>query len=206
MSRSYRAGLGNDTLDGGDGTDTLLGNEGNDILGGGDDNDSLDGGLGNDTLYDGTGNDILNGGDGDDILGQYSVGNDTLLGGSGTDYMYAGLGVDSLDGGTGTDIFMFGSVSDSPTAARDVLVYNRQEDYLDFSVMDGHLLYSGQQDLQFIGSSIFSNPDVGAVRFQYSGGNTIIQVDRGGDGNLRPEMEIILRGTISGLTYQNFIF
>lgn len=96
----FRAGGGNDTIDGLGGNDTIYGEDGDDILIGGAGTDSLFGGAGNDTLGAATGElepDRFDGGTGDDLSrgaqgGQTYVyragdGNDTILdvGTSGTD-------------------------------------------------------------------------------------------------------------------------
>ena len=96
----FRAGGGNDTIDGLGGNDTIYGEDGDDILIGGSGTDSLFGGAGNDTLGATAGEfepDRFDGGTGDDLSrgaqgGQTYVyragdGNDTILdvGTSGTD-------------------------------------------------------------------------------------------------------------------------
>jgi Ca2+-binding RTX toxin-like protein len=71
----FNAGLGSDSLTGGNLDDTLIGGPGS---------DKVSGGPGNDTLIGGTGNDKLEGGPGSDLL-KGGSGADKLLGGPGKD-------------------------------------------------------------------------------------------------------------------------
>ena len=71
-------------FDAGLGFDSITGGNLNDRLGGGADSDKIDGGRGNDILYGGTGADKLLGG----------PGRDTLKGGSGSDKLVGGPGKD----------------------------------------------------------------------------------------------------------------
>ena len=105
------AGVGNDTIDGGDGDDDLFGREGNDLIKGGagldelfgdDGNDKISGGADNDLLDGAAGNDNLSGGDGDDTLNG-DTGNDKLFGGEGGDDLVGYFGNDLLNGGAGDD-------------------------------------------------------------------------------------------------------
>jgi|GEM_PF-711590 len=65
---TYRAGNGNDVVDGADGADALYGENGDDVLLGGAGIDQLDGGTGGDILVGGTGDDRLAGGLGPDVF------------------------------------------------------------------------------------------------------------------------------------------
>jgi Ca2+-binding RTX toxin-like protein len=115
------AGLGNDTVMGGQQADTIVCGAGNDYVdaGGGDDlvrgitgQNTILGGDGNDRLYGGFGSDLLEGGPGNDIL-LGGPGNDTLIGGDGNDGMNGGPGLDSLDGGDGNDTLFDGHGRDT---------------------------------------------------------------------------------------------
>jgi Ca2+-binding RTX toxin-like protein len=124
------AGLGNDSVTGGNATDTILGGFGNDTISGGTGNDFILGGWGNDTLWGNAGNDFVSGNNGDDTVygnegddhlyggagndrvGLNGVGpqasepgNDFLVGGPGEDRMVGGEGKDRIYGGTGRDHF-----------------------------------------------------------------------------------------------------
>ncbi len=112
-NRSYyfNAGMGDDTITGGNVNDFLVGNGGNDRLSGGAGDDTFLGGAGRDTADGGTGNDVIDGGadddaigggEGDDVVGGNS-GNDLVYGDAGGDVLFGNEGDDLLDGGTGGD-------------------------------------------------------------------------------------------------------
>lgn len=89
----FEAGLGFDSLTGGDLDDTLNG---------GADSDKVDGGGGKDILRGGAGGDKLMGGPGADSLFG-GGGGDKLFGGPGRDLLKGGGGTDGLVGGPGRD-------------------------------------------------------------------------------------------------------
>ncbi len=91
---SVLGGEDDDVIDGGAGDDTLLGNEGNDDLDGGDGDDTLLGGEEADTLAGGEGDDLLEGEDGDDDI---AVG-----------------GADTAEGGLGDDVFTVDPTDTTP--------------------------------------------------------------------------------------------
>ena len=101
----FRAGSGNDTVDGNAADNTLVGNGGNDTLRGGAGRDRLMGNDGNDTLQGGTGNDVLIGGNGAD----------TMSGGDGTDL----ADYRTASGGVGVDLA--NAALNSGAAAGDIL-------------------------------------------------------------------------------------
>jgi Ca2+-binding RTX toxin-like protein len=120
---------GNDTAYGADGTDTIHGEQGHDTLYGEAGNDTIYGDIGGNYDSDNYGNDIIHGGDGNDYLAAW-LGNDTINGDAGNDTMYGengddtlkgGEGTDTMIGGTGADIFVFTSLTDTTTSARDVI-------------------------------------------------------------------------------------
>ncbi len=128
------AGLGNDTVDGGEESDTLEGGAGNDSLLGGGSDDQLTGGAGADTLLGGDGNDSLtdtdgatlaDGGAGNDTL-TTGTSDDTLSGGAGDDSLASGGGADSLDGGLGADTLDGGTGNDTLTGGADQQVLTSQ--------------------------------------------------------------------------------
>ena len=115
------AGLGNDTIFGGQQADTIVCGAGNDFVdaGGGDDlircitgQNTILGGDGTDRIYGGFGADLLEGGLGNDVL-LGGPGNDTLIGGDGNDGMNGGPGFDSLEGDDGNDTLFDGHGHDT---------------------------------------------------------------------------------------------
>lgn len=214
-------GSGNDTLIGNDADNELTGNAGNDLLLGGEGNDEVDGnsgadditatsgtntiygssgfddisgGTGSDTIYGGSGNDQIDGNGGNDFLFG-GRGNDDIDGGANNDQITGGMGADDLTGGGGADTFIFEFISDSYAGVgnRDTITdFQTGIDDIDLSNIDG---------LSFVSTNGFSNV-AGEVRLNEGGGDTVIQVDRDGDGNA--DMEILIENEV-GLTVSDFI-
>lgn len=118
----WNAGLGNDTMIGGETNDTLMGGKGNDLVTGGGGSDVLMGGDGADTLTStGFYNEVIGGAGNDVLIGQSLLG-DALQGGSGRDsiVMTDGQTFDELtwishshaDGGSGHDTIQGGKAGD----------------------------------------------------------------------------------------------
>ena len=84
------------------GFDSMVGGNLNDTLDGGPESDKIDGGAGDDTLVGGPGGDLLTGGIGRDFL-KGGADSDKLLGGPGPDNLKGGGGNDKLLGGPGRD-------------------------------------------------------------------------------------------------------
>ncbi len=99
----FAGGDGEDTAAGGDGADTLLGGNGRDLLLAGNGHDRLDGGGDGDRLHGDAGADTLLGG----------VGDDTLLGGSDNDLLDGGRNDDRIAGNYGADTLIGFSGNDS---------------------------------------------------------------------------------------------
>ena len=146
-----------------------------------------------DTVYAREGNDTVQG----------LAGDDWLYGETGNDALTGGAGADRLTGGTGTDQFVYTLVSDSPGAACDVITdfARSQGDRISLSAIDANSAAGGNQSFAFIGASAFSNV-AGQLRYQASGGNTIVSGDVNGDGVA--DLQIQLTGTIS-LVSSDFI-
>ena len=192
-------GSGNDTLLGHENNDTLYGQEGDDDLGGGSGNDILRGHQGNDTLRGYTGNDELHGGSG----------GDNLIGGSGRDTLTGGNSWDNLTGGSGYDTFKYVSTSDAPTDywlfPEIINDFQRGVDKIDFSTIDADTLISSDQAFDFIGTSSFTKGGVGQVRYSIADDSVVVQADIRGDGNLTPDLEIMLLGDASSVSASDFI-
>jgi len=210
-----------DTLNGGNGNDILQGKAGADMLYGGANDDTLYGGgaddflfgeAGADTLRGGTGADQLDGGAEDDFL--YGEGqNDTLDGGAGIDRLFGGLDDDTLIGGADRDVMSGDSGADTfvfddghfggttaNTADRIMDFREFQGDLIDLSLVDA-ISGGGDDDFAFIGNELFTGT-AGELRWEQSGGNTMIYMDV--DGDAQADYAIRLDGNLS-LLEANFI-
>jgi Ca2+-binding RTX toxin-like protein len=137
----------------------------------------------------------------DTILGQ--GGDDWLYGEDGKDALTGGAGADRLAGGAGADQFVYTALSDSTGAARDVIedFSHAQGDRIALSALDANAALGGNQAFAFIGSAAFSHV-AGQLRYEWSGGNTIVSGDVNGDGIA--DLQIQLSGTI-GLVSPDFV-
>lgn len=112
--------------------------------------------------------------DADMLIG--SSGADTLYGGAGKDILVGRAGRDVLTGGAGADVFVFSSVADSTSKTPDII-----EDFK--SGQDKIALtkaLDGDYDLLARGAG-FSG-DGAEIGWRWSGGDTVVTVDRDGDG------------------------
>jgi Ca2+-binding RTX toxin-like protein len=100
-----------DTLVGNSGNNRIIGMGGNDTIAGRAGDDTLSGVNGNDRIWGEQGNDVILGGNGDD----------TIWGQDGNDYIIGGLGSDTLSGGLGNDRFVYDTVADSFSTAKDII-------------------------------------------------------------------------------------
>lgn len=119
-----------ENLDGSSFDDVLNGSNAPNVLNGGDGADTLSGGGGDDHLNGGTGNDVLNGGVGHDVLN-------------------GGAGQDTLTGGSGSDLFVFSNLTDSTTAAPDLITDFARGDHIDVSAIDANANLAGDQAFHF---------------------------------------------------------
>jgi Ca2+-binding RTX toxin-like protein len=128
-------------------------------------------------------------------------GNDTIQGGGGSDNITGGLGQDAMTGGAGADVFIFNAISDSWDNNRDVITdFETGTDLIDLSIIDANLALAGDQAFTFTAGVAPTNT-AGAVWTTEAGGDTIIFVDRDGDGI---DMGIILED-VTGITASDFI-
>ena len=175
-------GAGNDTINGGADNDTAYGDDGTDILNGNDGDDSLYGGLGNDTLDGGANDDDLSGGDGIDIL----------RGGDGDDTLFGGIGRDTLTGGAGVDHFVYTSIGESTSVARDTITDFGVDDVLDLSAIDANTLVDGDQAFFLV--TKFTGV-AGQLMVKATAASTQIVMDVDGDGIA--DMTILMTGSHS---------
>ncbi|WMT92859.1 M10 family metallopeptidase C-terminal domain-containing protein [Pelagibacterium sp. H642] len=193
---------GSDTLVGGDGNDNLVGGVGADKLDGGAGTDianygaagagvladllspSLNKGeAAGDTyvsierLYGSRYNDNLRG---DNLANVISGGNgnDVIYGRGGNDTVSGGAGADVLSGSSGFDIFVYKSVGDSSTSARDTIRdFVSGTDDIDLRGIDANTKVEGDQAFSFIGSRGFSGRS-GELNFR----SGVVSGDINGDG------------------------
>ncbi len=196
---------GNDILFGESGSDVISGGSGDDYISGGSGQDTLTGDSGNDIFESGTGRDSINGGSGSDTIsyqaasrgvnidlhGKRSTGgdSDTLIsienaigsdfndyvrgsvhdniidGGLGDDLIRGSKGNDTMTGGDGNDIFSWRE-SDLANYLDNITDFNETDDTLQF-LLDSNLTLDNL-------SEWFNLVEVD--------GDTIIQIDRDGDG------------------------
>lgn len=145
---------------------------------------------------DGTGNDLDN-----EIDGGVR-GNNTLLGLGGSDTIHGGLGRDQIDGGAGQDriygdqdpdtltggadadrfIFDDGHLGSSVDATDTITDFSHAEgDRISLRSLDADSTTGGDQDFVFLGQDGFTGT-AGELRFDFEGGNTVVQMDTDGDG------------------------
>lgn len=158
--------------------------------------DSVFGDAGGNSLKGGSGNDKLFGQDGDDaLLGE--VGKDRLFGSVGLDTLNGGLGADRLTGGSEADTFVFSSIADSgtKTKTRDTIVdFKRSElDRIDLQGIDAIASTGGDDAFTLIGKAGFHAIE-GELRYQKSGGDTLIFGDVDGDG--KSDFSILLDASV----------
>jgi serralysin len=203
---------GNDDLYGGSGDDLIYGGAGDDRIDGGTGADTYDCDAGNDTYFiddigdvfldefADTGTDHIYSslgwtlGDfherltllgGEDIDAAGNAGRNTITGNNGDNHIQGNGGRDFLAGGDGADTFVFLLASDSGKAAakRDIITdFDRREgDLVDLSAIDANRNRADDQAFSFIGRQDFHGK-AGELRFERTGGDTVVYGDLNGDG------------------------
>jgi len=130
----------------------------------------------NDTLCGDNLANVISGRGGSDYL-YGNGGADTLYGGAGKDVLYGGAGADQLFGGDGLDTFVFTTLSDSTTAAHDVINdFMRGDDKIDLRSIDAQTNKGGDQAFSFIGANAFTG-----VAGQLNFINDVVYGDVNGD-------------------------
>ncbi|PUB14845.1 M10 family metallopeptidase [Yoonia sediminilitoris] len=204
-------GAQDDLIIGGAGNDQLTGNSGDDVISAASGANTILGRGGADRLTGGTGQDRIEGGSGADVIDGQGAddtviggrGDDTIDGGDGDDVIKGGMGADLLIGGLGADRFVFDFVTDSApnSALRDAISdFAQGQDKIDLSAIDADRSAVGDQLFVFVGTDAFDA--AGQLRLDEQAGDTIVQLDRDGDGFA--DMEVLITG-ITGLTSEDFI-
>jgi Ca2+-binding RTX toxin-like protein len=138
--------------------------------------DTFNGSTANDFLFALAGHDTMLGGGGKDTL-DGGKGKDDLDGGAGRDKLIGGKGTDTLTGGGGGDSFVFHKIDWSvPGPAHDIIVdFSAEEgDFIDLRKMNNGTFHLGGETFDGEVGEII-DPDDGL-------GNTLVQIDVGGDG------------------------
>ncbi len=207
-------GSAGDTLNGGGGGDTLVGLAGNDTYivnnagvtvteaaGGG--TDTVQTSLSTFTLAANVENLTYDNGAAADVaftaIGNASA--NVITGGSANDILTGGGEADTLIGGLGNDTFDYNAIGDSGTdttgadRTSDIIIGFQIGDVIDLSTIAG--------TFAFIGTNGFASNGTNQLRYQVSGGDTIVQLDN--DTSNDADSSILLQGYTSGLTAGNFL-
>lgn len=149
-------------------------------------------------LFGKDGHDDLAGGSGKDKLSG-DDGNDLLVGNAGVDRLTGGAGIDDLVGGTKKDVYFFKKIGDSGTGAAADTIH-------DFSQADADKIHLARIDAQASvgknnaftftgngGADGFTKGVEGQIHIEFSGGDTVVQLEIDGDGVA--DSEIFLVGT-----------
>ena len=207
-------GSAGDTLNGGGGGDTLVGLAGNDTYivnnagvtvteaaGGG--TDTVQTSLSTFTLAANVENLTYDNGAAADVaftaIGNASA--NVITGGSANDILTGGGEADTLIGGLGNDTFDYNAIGDSGTdttgadRTSDIIIGFQIGDVIDLSTIAG--------TFAFIGTNGFASNGTNQLRYQVSGGDTIVQLDN--DTSNDADSSILLQGYTGGLTAGNFL-
>jgi len=143
-------------------------------------------------------NEFYTGGLSDRLYGR--AGDDLLFGETGADAFYGGVGADTMTAGDDAgrrDRFIFFNMVESGVGEgnRDVITdFVSGEDRIEISRFDADITQGFKQRFDFIADAAFSNT-AGELRYEQTGGTTIVQADVNGDS--AADFEIELTGTIN---------
>lgn len=155
------------------------------------------------TVYNPTGGSAW-GGAGDDILYGTTANNNSLYGGDGNDVIQGNSGRDYLYGGAGADTFVYVATGDSNSSNPYT-----QDSIFDFSIgdviklldVDASTTASGNQAFVLDSDASFS---AGEIRQTVVGSDLLLEMNV--DGDIAPEMSILIVGRTTNLTASDFIF
>src|SRR6056297_3236226 len=143
-------------------------------------------------------NEFYTGGLSDRLYGR--AGDDLLFGETGADAFYGGVGADTMTAGDDAgrrDRFIFFNMVESGVGEgnRDVITdFVSGEDRIEISRFDADITQGFKLRFDFIADAAFSNT-AGELRYEQTGGITIVQADVNGDS--AADFEIELTGTIN---------
>ncbi|MBR0830454.1 VCBS domain-containing protein [Bradyrhizobium manausense] len=139
-----------------------------------------------------------------------SIMNDTIViaNATGTTTVTGGGGMDMMTASAGVDNFRYASVSDSYVAMSDTIDgFNAAQD---FFVFDNSMVGAGGftgSSVNFVDSDPFTSTGQSQARLDNSGGQTMLQIDVNGDGNMDgSDIQIHLTNNVGTITNGNFLF
>jgi Ca2+-binding RTX toxin-like protein len=217
---------GQDWLQGGEGADRGSGGTGHDSVWGGAGDDLLEGGPGDDTIVGNEGNDIVTyaaaggrveidlgwmenqdtrGAGWDTLLSiEHVIGStygDSLRGNDLANWLTGGRGGDVLAGGGGADRFVYLALSDSTSAAPDLIADFAPGDRIDLSAIDSNRGVAGDQAFH-----LGATPDrAGDLVLAFDAANNRTVISLFVDGDAIADVTIWIAGR-PALTAADFIF
>jgi len=143
------------------------------------------------------GADVLSGNDGDD----------TLVGGAGNDSLRGGAGADRLTGDAGSDVFVYGSLTESPSASGQqdrITDFVAGTDRIGLSAIDANTALAADQAFVWIGAAaLTAAAQVNAV---YDPIANLTVLSANVDADLAPDWVVHLEGNLaSSLSAASFI-
>jgi hypothetical protein len=123
-----------------------------------------------------------------------------LYGGNSENNLVAGYGREYLTGGSGANVFTYLVPNGQQVLPSVIGNFDPAKDVIDLSHIDANLTAAGSQSFTFIGTNAFTGGGA-QVRYQQSGGGTIVQATLAGDTS--PDIVINLSG-LYNLTAANF--
>jgi Ca2+-binding RTX toxin-like protein len=118
-----------------------------------------------------------------------------LVGNSAANVLRGAAGADTLTGGADADIFDFNSITESGVGdgLRDIIAdFVSGLDQIDFSGIDADLGDPGNDVFVNLGTAAFTG--AGQLRYEFDGGNTLIQGNVGGVNGDAADFEVLVLG------------
>jgi serralysin len=147
--------------------------------------DSLAGDAGANRLDGWSGNDSLQGGGGAD----------TLVGGAGRDLFVGGAGADVFTGGAGKDRYVYEAITDSASAAPDLITDLALEDRLLLTALDANVAKAGDQAFTLVAG--FTGK-AGQAVMSYDAGTNVSRLSLDVDGDGFADAAMLFTGNQTG--------